>query len=623
MNENIITYIKENYIKSKMEPQFAVLVKGDWGCGKTFLVKKILEEVYGAKYKDKVIWLSVFGLSSIQQLRQKLFETIHPILTSKVAKFMFATVKAGLKASTSLDFNNDQKDDLSFDLAIPDLEKDENGNEAKIKKLLIVDDIERCSIPISELFGFFSEEILDRKVRAIFISNDEKIKELQKAKNNNNDEDIKNDILNDYKSIKEKIIGMEFEVQPNISEAVKDFIKRIGLERNEKMLAEKSEQVLKNLDYKNLRSVRQAFVHINQILNVLEEGNLEKKNIDAEYIADVIEFFLVLFIQKSNGEIETESQFLDAIEAYAKEKRSLKKYLEYHQDEKTPLYRWTKIPLQTIYFNIIQKGDFSSQHILEDYRIWTTPNNDKTPYQELIDNWIDLSDEDFKLYYNSVENDFKENRINNQPQIVRWAEFKFELSKNGIISETIEEIKHETLDYISENKDKLQIYESLMPLISITHSTTGTEALNQIIEELQRTNKEFLKCKKVLCFVNLYSNLPKTISELIRFIAYNEDNSFDVPILSLIDMNKFYNKIKDCTYEYQGAIYQAFAERYGEQYSDKLKSLYYPDIEKVNELSELYAGDISCLFMSPENVKKKKLSDFYKKLHNDMKSFVI
>lgn len=40
MNENIINYIKNNYINSKMEPQFAVLVKGDWGCGKTFLVKK-------------------------------------------------------------------------------------------------------------------------------------------------------------------------------------------------------------------------------------------------------------------------------------------------------------------------------------------------------------------------------------------------------------------------------------------------------------------------------------------------------------------------------------------------------------------------------------------------------
>ena len=54
MNGNIISYIKDNYINSKMDPQFAVLVKGDWGSGKTFLVRKILEETYGKKYENNV-----------------------------------------------------------------------------------------------------------------------------------------------------------------------------------------------------------------------------------------------------------------------------------------------------------------------------------------------------------------------------------------------------------------------------------------------------------------------------------------------------------------------------------------------------------------------------------------
>ena len=196
MNENIITYIKDNYIMSKMEPKFAVLIKGDWGCGKTFLVKKILEVSYDKNYADKIIWLSVYGLSSIQQLQQKLFEKSHPILTNKITKFVFETVKAGLRVSTNFDLNKDSKDDFSFDLAIPDFELDEKGKKTKIKKLLILDDIERCSIPVSELFGFFSEEILEKNVRAIFISNDAKIKELNTG----------NDTLNDYKSIKEKII---------------------------------------------------------------------------------------------------------------------------------------------------------------------------------------------------------------------------------------------------------------------------------------------------------------------------------------------------------------------------------------------------------------------------------
>lgn len=286
MNEHVISYIKDNYINSQMSPQFAVLVKGDWGCGKTFLVKKILNETYGKKYKDNVIWISVYGLSSIQQLKQKLLKKIHPILTNKVTQFVFNTLKTGIKTSTKIDLNNDEEGDLFFDLTIPDYETEKDGAKIKIKKLLIIDDIERCSIPITEIFGFFSEDILENNLRAIFISNDEKIKD--------------SDDFDSYKSIKEKIIGMEFNVEPDITDAVKSFIKELRLEHNEELLTKKSVNVLSTLKFKNLRSIRQAFVHISQIYEIIG-----KTDIDKDYISNVIEFFLVLYIQKAKGDINS------------------------------------------------------------------------------------------------------------------------------------------------------------------------------------------------------------------------------------------------------------------------------------------------------------------------------
>ena len=72
---------------------------------------------------------------------------MHPIMTSKVAKIAFATVKAGLKASTTFDFNKDSKDDLSFDLAIPDFEIDENGKAFQNRRIAVFawrDELEVC-----------------------------------------------------------------------------------------------------------------------------------------------------------------------------------------------------------------------------------------------------------------------------------------------------------------------------------------------------------------------------------------------------------------------------------------------------------------------------------------------
>lgn len=593
-----------------MEPEFAVLIKGDWGCGKTFLVKKILEFNYGKNYADKVIWLSVYGLSSVQQLRQKLFEKIHPILTNKITKCVFETVKAGLKATTNIDFNNDGKDDFPFDLAIPDFELDENGKKTKIKKLLIVDDMERCSIPISELFGFFSEEILEKNVRAIFVSNDTKIKELDTDDNN----------LNDYKSIKEKIIGMEFEVVPDVSSAVKSFIKEIGLEKNEAVLLEKVTAVSSNLDCKNLRSIRQAFVLISQIFDILEKE--ESSSLDKNYISTVVEYFLVLFIQKANGKIEKEDDFLNAIEAYVKEHTSLETYRKRHKKDNYPMFRYAKLPLQNLYFSIIQKGDFSSELILEDYKQWTMPNDKRTPYQKLSYDWFNCSDTEFKNYYNEVQKEFDENKMLNQSMIAGWADLKFELSEQGIISESIEDIKNSFLNYISSNKDKLTVYDASIPLAShITRCETSTSALTEIEEALKRENLNLLKNKIKNRFIELYSSISENIGQLIKFIAYGEENSYGYPILSLIDINDFYHKIKNCSYEFQVAICQSFEDRYGKKHNEETKLLYLPDTENIRKISQLYEKDTEKILMSPENARRKWLSEMYNSLYNYMSEF--
>ena len=599
MNEHVISYIKDNYINSQMSPQFAVLVKGDWGCGKTFLVKKILNETYGKKYKDNVIWISVYGLSSIQQLKQKLLKKIHPILTNKVTQFVFNTLKTGIKTSTKIDLNNDEEGDLFFDLTIPDYETEKDGAKIKIKKLLIIDDIERCSIPITEIFGFFSEDILENNLRAIFISNDEKIKD--------------SDDFDSYKSIKEKIIGMEFNVEPDITDAVKSFIKELRLEHNEELLTKKSVNVLSTLKFKNLRSIRQAFVHISQIYEIIG-----KTDIDKDYISNVIEFFLVLYIQKAKGDINSTEDFLDAIEAYKNEKTTLKIY-EDMQLNKKYLFRYAKVPLQNIYFDIIVNGNFSPNQVLEDYKNWTMPDNEKTPYQKLYQEWFNYSDIDFNNLYNSVQKDFDNNKILNQSQLVGLADLKFELAENGVIEESKEQIKNSFFEYIQRNKSILAPYELLIPLRGhFTRCKNCNSELLAIEAKLRDVNLNLIKERVKSNFIELYSNIPEKISDLVRFVSYGEKNSYFIPILSLIDINDLYLKMKGWDYSCQVTLYQSFEERYGKKNSTGVQKEFYPDIDEIKKIADLYKKDAKEIVMSPQNAQKKWLSDWYKDLYEFM-----
>lgn len=599
MNEHIISYIKDNYINSQMSPQFAVLVKGDWGCGKTFLVKKILEETYGKKYEANIIWISVYGLSSIQQLKQKLLKKIHPILTNKVTQFVFNTLKTGIKTSTKIDLNNDEEGDLFFDLTIPDYETEKDGAKIKIKKLLIIDDIERCSIPITEIFGFFSEDILEKNLRAIFISNDKKIKDP--------------DDFDSYKSIKEKIIGMEFNVEPDITDAVKSFIKELRLEYNEELLTEKSVNVLSTLEFKNLRSIRQAFVHISQIFEIIG-----KTDIDKDYISNVIEFFLVLYIQKAKGDINSTEDFLDAIEAYKNEKTTLKIYKDTQLNKKY-LFRYAKVPLQNIYFDIIVNGNFSPNQVLEDYKNWTMPDDEKTPYQKLYQEWFNYSDIEFNNLYNSVQKDFDNNKILNQSQLVGLADLKFELAENGVIGESKEQIKKSFSEYIQRNKTILEPYDLLIPLRGhFTRCKNCNSELVEIESKLRAVNCDLIKEKVRLYFIELYSNIPEKISELVRFVSYGEGNSYSIPILNLIDINELYLKMKVWNYNYQVVLFQSFEERYGKKNSEELKKEFYPDINEIKKLADLYKNDIKEIIMSPKNAQRKWIADWYNDLYEYM-----
>lgn len=598
VNKHISEYIKNNYLNSAIPPQFAVLVKGDWGCGKTFLVKKILEEKYGKKdWEKNVVWISVYGLSTIQQLQQKIFEKLHPILTGNAAKFAF-----GVMNTVTQTVNINLTDALSSFL---DIIQDKDKKNEMI--LLILDDIERCSIQISELFGFVSEEIIEKNLKAIFISNDEEIKKLQK------------DSLNDYKSIKEKIIGMEFEVKPDIPEAVKGFISEIGLSKYETILLEKSISVLENLKYNNLRSVRQAFVHISNILNILNTRN-KNEDLNKDYISEVVEYFLVVFVQKARGKINTENEFINAIGVYKNYKQSLEVYNEKHDEKDTNLpifYAIDRIPLKDLYFNIIQQGDFSSESILADYKRFTEPDKKLTPLQKLTD-WPNLSEKDFEKCYKSVEDDFDKNKILNQIDIVRWAEMKFRFSHFGIIDESIENIKKYIIDYITRNKNKLKPVDPNLSLISPLFDIKNAKPLlDEIIAQLKQINHDLLKDGIKEQFEQLYSNLPEKMSELDYFICGYDGKTLDVPILSLLDNIKdFYQKIKKLDYSSQSSIFRSFEVRY-ERNGGQTKC--FQDIGKIKEISELYGKDVGDLKMSPKNVGNKWLSTSYEKLYCRMK----
>ena len=245
-NEYVYEYCKK-FILSKTSPHFAILLKGEWGCGKTFFVKKLIGDSALKLEKKDYVYVSLFGLNSLEQIDGKVFEAMHPILSSPKMKFAGSLLKSAIKLGTNINFDasddGSHKSSLKIDFGDPSLKGVEKI--PAMRKLLIVDDIERLgkNLEIKDVFGYFQDVISESDTKVIFIGNENKIdgsnsiSEIDDPKDdidlifNQSDEEQKNSDKQDfsYKKIKEKSIGQEFLIKPCVNEAVEFFVEELKM----------------------------------------------------------------------------------------------------------------------------------------------------------------------------------------------------------------------------------------------------------------------------------------------------------------------------------------------------------------------------------------------------------
>ena len=77
--------IIEHYLT--MHTNYALLISGEWGCGKTYYYKHTLQAlientptVENNSKKYKSVSISLFGLNSIEQIQSEIFLSLIPLL---------------------------------------------------------------------------------------------------------------------------------------------------------------------------------------------------------------------------------------------------------------------------------------------------------------------------------------------------------------------------------------------------------------------------------------------------------------------------------------------------------------------------------------------------------------
>jgi hypothetical protein len=146
-----------------------IALSGRWGTGKTHLWNEVKAESADEKVK-KALYVSLFGLSSIDQVKRKLIENAIPVVESHAGSFdvLKNLFKTGVKAASEHYKALAAINDLNLLLMAP---------VALRNKLIVIDDIERKheKLGIDEVLGFIDEYSNEFEVRFVLVLNDDQL----------------------------------------------------------------------------------------------------------------------------------------------------------------------------------------------------------------------------------------------------------------------------------------------------------------------------------------------------------------------------------------------------------------------------------------------------------------
>ena len=256
--ELILRYIK------KENTEYAILMDGKWGAGKTFFIKNSLKGIIQeeiketSRYKD-IIYMSLYGIKDIKQIENKI---IYSIIENNILNNQRKTSRMLIDGAKTYINSLEKRDSIMEGIKI---------FQEIDKYIIIFDDLERCMVPITELLGYINELVEHKSVKTILIANEDKMSEKGSLAQNKI-----------YYEIKEKLIGEVIYYNPNI-DIILDYI--CDKENNQivsKIIKNNKYRIIEIMqifNYKNIRTLKICISKFNRIIEKIEEA----KNIYKDY----------------------------------------------------------------------------------------------------------------------------------------------------------------------------------------------------------------------------------------------------------------------------------------------------------------------------------------------------
>jgi len=539
----------------KVKPEYALLVKGPWGCGKSHLVKDCIETFKQNNKEAKFLYVSLYGINEISDIEAKLFEQLNPILSNKKVMFAGQIAKGVLKGALKIDLDGDGKADATASVAVPDINLVDYLTDTS-NCILIFDDLERCKLDLQVILGYINYFIEKDGYKVVIIADEDKL-----IVNKNLDNEKYH-----YADIKEKLIGKTIQVEPDVSNVFDNFVNELFIADNDQDIFTNSEikeilhnnkeriiHVFQQSKHENLRSLRKCFLDLKQWIEIFD-GEIKKSK-------KLLEHFLSLFVAISmeihSGNIKpSELSKLLGLSFLIKEAMDRNK-------DKQP----SKLKLACDKYDIdfadtlINPCDWSNFFIkgyLDKENVFIALKSTKYFMEESTPNWkklwylLDLEDEEFEVALKSVQYDF-DNRTFKEPGVIKHLMgIYIDHIKHGISSSTESEILTQFTQYIDDifsdktvkvTKESLEDVNGFGSYANLGYTSKYNEKFkefsNLLVVKIKKEQKRLLVISSTK-IVETMKTSPHYLNTLLTHTSGEKSEFANLSVLQYIDDVDFF-----------------------------------------------------------------------------------
>ncbi len=455
-NKHIEKYF-DYYFDGEKNFEYAVLLNGAWGSGKTWFIKEYIQK-QESKGK-KVAYISLNGLSKTSDIDDEIFRCIHPKLASKGAKILGKVAKGTLKAAFRFDWDSDSKPDGQVSVSVPNIELPDYLKITS-KFILVFDDLERCKLKIEEVLGYINYFVEQESIKTLIISNETEIQQ------------------NEYfLKIKEKLVGATFNYTEDQDLAIQSILDEV-LDGDLRTLLNSNleliKQIFNQVGYQNLRSFKQTVFDFKRFYKKeFFEGN---GNFESEIFEKVLKAFFILSLENKKGRFKKEilNFKLDELEPMTdeeKRKRALQHLLSFVGEDAQKFQKKYQMRLNEYIFSKDLWNQILNLNILNDeiinkelYEIYFRFKKDQPIWYKLW-HYLDLKELDFTTLAKDAKESVEKSELTNETDILHTISMLVYFKEQNLISFPVENLlvlaieQFKKIVKLKENIKKLNFFD--------------------------------------------------------------------------------------------------------------------------------------------------------------------